>query len=407
MAEIYGIQNDGTLQWYRHDGSADGSFAWTGPNKVGDGWQSFKSVFAGGDGIIYGIQNDGALQWYRHDGRANGTYVWTGPNKVGDGWQSFKSVFSGGDGAIYAIQNDGVLQWYRHDGRADGTYAWTGPNKVGDGWQSFNSVFSGSDGIIYGIQNDGTLQWYRHDGRANGTYAWTGPNIVGKGWQNFNSVFSGGDGIIYGIQNDGTLQWYRHDGRADGTFAWTGPNIVGKGWQNFKLVIDNPGQSSTAPSSGKWHSDVSFKDNTPLGGWVDFVADNTGAFTFSGHMHNSGFDPISFTVAIAIITPLGMTYGFGFSGRCGGTISGGSRDCDWMGTPTSSFKDLNGNLIPNPNPAIASNWNQVAQAKMACTVTAQDLTAQGVLDFVTQSVEDLAKQAAAAGTVALIGLLAA
>jgi hypothetical protein len=187
--------------------------------------------------------------------------------------------------------------------------------------------------------------------------------------------------------------------------AW-GPSPTD--WEGLGGKFNIPGQVRPTPSNTrKWHSDVTFSDSTPLGGWVEFVADSSGAFTFSGHMHDSGFDPISFTIAVAITTAPGLAYGFGFSGRCGGTLSGGSRDCDWIGTPTSTFKDQNGNVIPNPNSAIASNWSQIAQGQMAWRITAQDLTAQGVSDFITQAVQDLAKQAAAAGSAALVGLLAA
>jgi len=72
---------------------------------------------------------------------------------------------------------------------------------------------------------------------------------------------------------------------------------------------------------------------------------------------------------------------------------------------SSTFKDQNGNVVPNPNPAIAANWSQIAQGQIAWRITAQDLTAQGIVDFVTQAVQDLAKQAVAAGTTALIALL--
>ena len=92
MAPIYAIQPDGTLLWYRHDGRGDGSFTWAGPNQVGTGWQNFKHVFAGGEGIVYAIQNDGTLLWYRHDGRGDGRLTWAGPNEVGTGWQNFKHV---------------------------------------------------------------------------------------------------------------------------------------------------------------------------------------------------------------------------------------------------------------------------------------------------------------------------
>ena len=44
--EVYGIQNNGMLSWYRHLGQGDGTFRWQGPNQVGTGWQVLKSVFA-------------------------------------------------------------------------------------------------------------------------------------------------------------------------------------------------------------------------------------------------------------------------------------------------------------------------------------------------------------------------
>jgi uncharacterized protein with LGFP repeats len=150
-----------------------------------------------------------------------------------------------------------------------------------------------------------------------------------------------------------------------------------------------------------YNTRVDFKDSTPLGGWMHLAADPTGAFTFSGYLRDSGFDPISYTIAVAIITPTGMAYGFGHSGKCGGTIFGGSRDSDWMGTQTSTFKDQNGNVVPNPNPAIAASWGQILQGQIHWNITAQDLTAQGIADFL----EDLVKQFAKAGVAALIALV--
>lgn len=191
--------------------------------------------------------------------------------------------------------------------------------------------------------------------------------------------------------------------------AWTATNDA------KNLCIDDysdifgapPPAPGDIPITRKWHADVTFSDSTPLGGWVDFVADNTGAFTFSGHMYDSGFDPISFTIAVAIITPTGMAYGFGFSGRCAGhdPLSSGDENSNWMGTQTSTWKDQNGNIVPNPNPAIAAHWSEIVQGQMLWNITAQDLTAQGIVDFVTQQVLELAKQAAQAGVTALIALL--
>ena len=46
MSSIYGVEPNGDLMWYRHDGRADGTATWANGGtgqKVGNGW----TVFAG------------------------------------------------------------------------------------------------------------------------------------------------------------------------------------------------------------------------------------------------------------------------------------------------------------------------------------------------------------------------
>jgi hypothetical protein len=204
---IYAIRDDGSLRWYRHNGFNDCSPSWDGGREVGVGWQAFQHVFAmsgsapGTGGVIYGIKPDGTLLWYRHLCYESGQGLetpgcWAGGKAVGVGWQSFRQVFSGGDGVIYGIKQDGTLQWYRHNGFTTGAGldtpgAWEGPVDVGVGWQGFTHVFAGgSKGVIYGIKADGALQWYRHHGYTSGSGletpgAWEGPKQVGVGWNAF------------------------------------------------------------------------------------------------------------------------------------------------------------------------------------------------------------------------------
>src|SRR5689334_7876084 len=69
---LYGITENGTLRWYKHNGFMlgegldDSHFPpwWEGPNDVGFAWQGLKQVFSGGDGIIYGVAPDGTLKWW-------------------------------------------------------------------------------------------------------------------------------------------------------------------------------------------------------------------------------------------------------------------------------------------------------------------------------------------------------
>ena len=235
-AVIYAVPSNSDLMWYRHDGHNDGSFRWSGPKKVGNGW-SFNQMFSGGGGVLYGINDAGDLMWYRHDGHSDGSFRWSGPKQVGNGW-SFKQVFPGGEGVIYGINDAGELMWYRHDGHNDGSFRWSGPKQVGNSW-NFKQVFSGGDGVIYAINDAGDLLWYRHDGHNDGSFRWSGPKKVGSGW-NFKQVFSGGDGVIYCINDAGELMWYRHDGHGDGSFRWSGPKKVGSGWSFSQIFVDEP-----------------------------------------------------------------------------------------------------------------------------------------------------------------------
>lgn len=239
---LYSIASTGALKWYRHNGAQTGAGlnapgAWTGPTEVGSGWQSFIQVIPGGGNVLYGITPDGTLKWYSHDGSSNGTPAWQGAKNVGTGWQSFKQVFSGSEGILYAIAQDGTLKWYRHTGYRDGTATWEGPKNIGTGWQNFKQVFGKGDGVIYAVASDGKLKWYKHTGFRDGTFAWEGPKDVGTGWQNFTQVFGAGNGIIYAIATNGILKLYKHTGYRDGTVAWEGAKDIGTGWQGFTKVI--------------------------------------------------------------------------------------------------------------------------------------------------------------------------
>lgn len=115
--------------------------------------------------------------WYRdtlRNGTNNplGTSGWAAGSgsQIGAGWDIFKHVFSGADGIIYAIKDTGELLWFRDvvrngaDG-PNGTAGWaTGSgNQIGAGWHDFPAVFApgASDGIVYATTQTSDLRWYR------------------------------------------------------------------------------------------------------------------------------------------------------------------------------------------------------------------------------------------------------
>lgn len=154
-------ESGGDLLWYRHDGHTDGSSRWAANNGaiVGKRWDTFATVFSGGNGMIYAITpvvaahldssgnfvpaSGGDLKWYRHTGAATGTFDWDSKSGavVGKGWGGLKRVFSGGDGVIYTIDSNDQLHWYRHDGYTNGTFTWAANSGavVGWGW-TFNQI---------------------------------------------------------------------------------------------------------------------------------------------------------------------------------------------------------------------------------------------------------------------------
>ena len=96
-ASIYGVGSDGTLQWFSHDGTAEGEVR--GPRSVNVGWNNFKLTFPGGGGIIYAVTADGHLRWYRHAAyKTGGTLetpgAWEVRAVVGLGWGDFSEVFA-------------------------------------------------------------------------------------------------------------------------------------------------------------------------------------------------------------------------------------------------------------------------------------------------------------------------
>jgi stalled ribosome alternative rescue factor ArfA len=143
--------------------------AWIGPIDINAGWQHFKHVFSGGDGIIYAITTEGILKWYHHTGFENGAGTFEEPKDVGTGWNDFSQVFSAGaavDGVlIYAVTENtlfrqrigevnanlhraGELLWWKHKGYKTGSYDWEGAKKVGHGWENLSHLFAFLPGTI-------------------------------------------------------------------------------------------------------------------------------------------------------------------------------------------------------------------------------------------------------------------
>lgn len=140
---------------------------------------------------------------------------------------------------------------------------------------------------------------------------------------------------------------------------------------------------------------IVFSDGTALGGNTKVVVNKNGDCTFSGHLHDSGFDPYSFTVMGVIMTPSGIGYTLVYSGHTEGTSS------DFFGSPN---RDDDWTVAVN-KPEIRNNWVQVNMAICEFRTTAQDKFASNVQDTLNDIAKDAVKALAAAGVKALIALI--
>jgi hypothetical protein len=154
--------------------------------------------------------------------------------------------------------------------------------------------------------------------------------------------------------------------------------------------------TGAVPTPATLHFHDTLTSGLPLGGWVDIVMNGLGDFTFSGHLHDSGFDNIDYTLSVVVISPSGTGIAFQRSGHTEGTSAGLP-----FGTPNRDDDFAK----PDFNQRISDHWDQFTQASLFWRLDATDTLAEGA----GTSLEDLATQAlkalGSAATAALIALI--
>ena len=123
------------LRWYAYAGEGEsdisGASGWhpNSRNRIGNGW-NFLRLHGSGD-VLFAVDAAGDLRWYRYQGEGEddvtGATGWhpNSSNRIGNGWQGFRTLFGGpaepdGRGhVIYALTDTGDLLWYRYDGEGE------------------------------------------------------------------------------------------------------------------------------------------------------------------------------------------------------------------------------------------------------------------------------------------------
>ncbi len=201
------------------------------------GWNEFKFLFSGGNGIIYAVDPAGRLLRYLDASQTGGGDV-SNPFVIGQGgWKEFKFLFSGGNGIIYAVDPAGRLLRYLDASQTGGGDV-SNPFVIGQGgWKEFKFLFSGGNGIIYAVDPAGRLLRYLDASQTGGGDV-SNPFVIGQGgWKEFKFLFSGGNGIIYAVDPAGRLLRYL-DASQTGGGDVSNPFVIGQGgWLEFQFLF--------------------------------------------------------------------------------------------------------------------------------------------------------------------------
>lgn len=285
---------------------------------------------------------------------------------------------TGGVAAVSRIPNSMETWWIGQDGSVQAAFwyeggQWTRYVLAGAG----NASPRGGITAVSRIPNSMEVWWIGQDGSIQAAFwyeggQWTRYQLAGAG----SASLTGGIKAVSRIPNSMEMWWIGQDGSVqDGFWYDTAP----------------------FPSSQTWGPiPINFADGTALGGTCTIAMNNNGDWTFSGHLHDSGFDSYDFSVVAVVLTPSGIAYTMQHQGHTQGTSAnpfGPNRDDNWTNSDN--------------NPSIRNNWAQVVPAVWQVRVVSQDDLAAAVSDLLQQALQDLVKQGIKSGIEETIALIAA
>jgi hypothetical protein len=220
---------------------------------MGSGWQNYDLIVSQGDwdqapngapDIIARKPSDGTLWLFSGDG--NGGY--TGPTKIGSGWNAYSKlvgIFSirahRYSTDLLAVRDDGYLMLF-----PDVVHGALGtPVSLGPGWGAYDAVLASGDfngdgkaDVIARRSSDGSLWLYR----GNEHHGFAGHGLITSASFSQYSLFAApgdwdNDGYpdLVGRGADGTLCLFRGNGR--GGLLNTSCLPIGSGWGVFNAIV--------------------------------------------------------------------------------------------------------------------------------------------------------------------------
>jgi hypothetical protein len=319
---------------------------------------------------IFWIGDDGSIQhryWY-----------------AGSSWQSAplapagSASTVGGITAVSRIPASMEVWWVGLNGSVQDAYFYDGA-----GWTRFQLAPARSASITGGIAavsrqpNTMEIFWIEPDGSVQHMY-WYG----GAGWQTDHPVAPAGSASTKGgitavsrIPTSMEIWWVGADGSIQDGY-WYDPN-------------------SPAPKTLTFDFGYVTTDQ-PLGGPAKLVVSADGYFTFSGSMHDSGFDNIDYDLVGVVALPSGLAFSVHHHGHCEGTVAGlpfgtPNRDDPFTDTDFSQF--------------VRDHWDEFNRAQWSASAQASDKLVGGIEGLVEDVLQKALKKLGTDAATAVIGLV--
>jgi hypothetical protein len=138
------------------------------------------------------------------------------------------------------------------------------------------------------------------------------------------------------------------------------------------------------------------KSALPLGGAAHVVVTPTGAFSFSSHAHDSGFDNIAYTLGAVLMTPSGLAFTFEHQGSVEGTVAGLP-----FGAPTrDAHRTSSGS-----NDLLKVEFERLRGATLVGTLAGTDTLLDGVKGLLGDTLKAAAQKFGLAAATAVIALV--
>lgn len=167
-------------------------------------------------------------------------------------------------------------------------------------------------------------------------------------------------------------------------------------FQNGSITWTSGTGALETPASVHYHDVLT--SGLSLGGWVDIIMNAQGDITLSGHLHNSGFDNIDYTLSVVIVSASGASIGFQHSGHTEGTVAGLP-----FGTPDRDDDFVTPEGLSNQQ--VTAHWDELRQASLFWRLDATDTLTQGAAQLLGDLAQKALEALGAAATAALVALI--